>query len=342
MTSACHQFMKFNTRLCRSCVRHYGIFSKNTGSEKKNEEQEQSVPWGSPEVNEKFVEEFTKKQNLPNPVRNTEKEYFDSLKNPDRLEKGLLDGKFFTKKFGISKDLLAWLSWDINLNNFDEIRLHSMIWYLKTLRKEQKLQANRVEALGYDLSAAHFVVSQGGAVKFLGREAWYVRNKQGKSTLPNISVKGLYIEAIDFHNVAITQEAFENLDKLSQIRYMKFDNCQFFDDWCLARLYCLSETLEFLDIRNCSEVTDRGLSCLHSLKNLQCLKLSNLKKVQHIGLITLLLEEALPNLTVLGVSEEDLKPPESKYRGERKLVQALLGYFEDSEKNKDGISQVQV
>lgn len=96
------------------------------------------MPWGSPEVNEKFVEEFVKKHNLPNPIRNTEKEYFDSLKDPDRLEKGPLDGKFYSKKMGISKDLLAWLSWDINLNNIDEIRLHSMIWYLRSLRNEQK------------------------------------------------------------------------------------------------------------------------------------------------------------------------------------------------------------
>lgn len=82
-----------------------------------------------------------------------------------------------------------------------------------------RLQAKRVEALGYDLSAAHFVVSGGGAVKFLGREAWYVRNKDGKSTLPNIMVKDLYIEAINCSNIAITQEAFENFGKSADVYF---------------------------------------------------------------------------------------------------------------------------
>lgn len=43
-------------------------------------------------------------------------------------------------------------------------------------------------------------------------------------------------------------------------------DCKNIDDFCLSRLYVLSDTLEFLDISGCSLVTDNGLGALQKLK----------------------------------------------------------------------------
>lgn len=50
--------------------------------------------------------------------------------------------------------------------------------------------------------------------------------------------------------------------------------------------------------------------------------------MEHLGLITILLEEQIPGLTVLGLSQEDLKPPKWDHRGECHLVRALLSHIE--------------
>ena len=49
------------------------------------------------------------------------------------------------------------------------------------------------------------------------------------------------------------------------------------------------------------------------------------------------LEEHFPDLKILGVTEEDLKPPAWQHRGEGRLVRALLGYFDqDTDPDKFG------
>ena len=68
-------------------------------------------------------------------------------------------------------------------------------------------------------------------------------------------------------------------------------------------------------------------SFFHS--KLQGLRLSNLPGVKHLGLLTLQLEEHLPGLTVLGVTEEELAAPAWQHRGESRLVRALLGFIDE-------------
>ena len=46
-----------------------------------------------------------------------------------------------------------------------------------------------------------------------------------------------------------------------------------------------------------------------------------------VGLMTLLLEEHIPGLQVVGLTNEQLEP-KGLGRGERRLVQALLGLFD--------------
>ncbi|RUS87645.1 hypothetical protein EGW08_004568 [Elysia chlorotica] len=277
---------------------------------------------------------------LPDPVRNTEREYFQTHQNPnwEGHKKGVFDSRFYSKKYGISKEVQAWLHWDLNFNDNDAINLWRNNLRYKMHKEDQRYLEDRTRVLGPELAAAHFIVARGGAVKFVGRDHWFVKDANGNYSLPRKNVENLFVEAIDASNIPnITYVAFDILGHLTKVRYLKFKNCHYFDDWCLARLHRLKESLEFVDLENCAQVTDNGLSSLHCLTKLQGLRVSNLPSVKHLGLLTLQLEEHLPGLKVLGVLEDDLTPPAWQHRGEGRLVRALLGYMDvDTDPDKFG------
>ncbi|CAL1536962.1 unnamed protein product [Lymnaea stagnalis] len=286
--------------------------------------EDSEVFWG----NELIPQQFLKESPFPDPVRNTEREYFLSLRDPNRGKVGPFDSKFYSKKHGVSIDLQAWLHWDMNINDNEEIALWSKQRTWNMLKEDQRYREDRVKAVGHELGAAHFIVARGGAVKFLGREHWFVKDKKGGNSLPRNFVNDIFVEAIDLSNTLMTYVAFDNLENLSNLRYLKLNNSPHIDDWCLARLHRLAHSLEFLDIQNCPGITENGLSLLYNLPKLKGLKISNLTGVKNLGLISILLEEKLPNLTILGVEDKDVNPPTSLARGERKLVRGLLGYME--------------
>lgn len=80
----------------------------------------------------------------------------------------------------------------------------------------------RHQTLGPDLSAAHFVVSRDGAVKFEGIDRWIRKNINGKHYLPSSPQMNMKLEAIDASN--------------TQMMYTSFDN---FCKWFLNKLLCI-------------------------------------------------------------------------------------------------------
>ena len=74
------------------------------------------------------------------------------------------------------------------------------------------------EALGHEIAAAQFIVVNGGAVKFFGRDKWVKKDSTGKYILPRSRVEGLQLEAIDASGTEITSVGFDAL-------------CKFIDDW---------------------------------------------------------------------------------------------------------------
>ncbi|XP_055878259.1 uncharacterized protein LOC106075973 isoform X1 [Biomphalaria glabrata] len=365
----CHLSRSLKKFSCRS-------YSKSSEQEKKSPNNELAEV--TEDENEKLIEKFLRENPVPNPVRNTEKEYFDSMKDSKRR------GLFET----LPTHLTSWLYKDYVIDDHTELFLQHEIKVRQLLREDhkipsemgglrdilkiqkfnipifsiirtcdhsvqksieltlgqdqdenvfynfvkiQKYREDRVKVLGHDLAAAHFIVHRGGAVKFVGRETWLVKNKEGQVPLPNTCIDNMHLEAVDLSNTKFTHVSAENLAPLSHLRYIRMHNCPYLDDWFLAKLHPLKDTLEFLDINNCPEITDNGLSCLHHFSNLQCLRVSNLERVKNIGLICLLLEDKIPNLLVLGLTDDQLRPDHSQSTGERKLVRALLGFTSEKE-----------
>ena len=89
---------------------------------------------------------------------------------------------------------------------------------------------------------------------------------------------------------------------MNNLRWLSLENCPHIDDWCLDRIageYVSS--LEYLNIKNCSKVSERGISGICKLKNLKVLELGGHSDVKNLELVCLMLEDVLPNLTIRGV-----------------------------------------
>lgn len=175
---------------------------------------------------------------------------------------------------------------------------------LEEFRKDQSYKMDRVSILGEELSASHFILMRGGAVKFYGSDFWH-KSKDGEVGLPNRYTDGMVVEAIDASGTQLLYEGIENFAYLKALRHLNVSNCPNFDDFCLNGLQLL-KNLETLDISGCPLIKDNGLACLHHLKNLKLLNIADLPNVKNPELMTLLLEEELPNCTIIGVDQDKI------------------------------------
>ena len=73
---------------------------------------------------------------------------------------------------------------------------------------------DRLDTLGPDLAAAHFIVARDGAIKFDNMDKWIHKNEKGEYRLPSTNVTYLKVEAIDMSNTNATYNSFDNLSKL--------------------------------------------------------------------------------------------------------------------------------
>ncbi|XP_076463552.1 distal membrane-arm assembly complex protein 2-like [Babylonia areolata] len=221
---------------------------------------------------------------------------------------------YYTSKEGIPRDVMTMLSQDYTWT-WKGMRSFMETSRWMALKEDHKFIPERHRVLGPDLATAHFLVKRGGRVKFEGRGMWYQRDKEGNMYLPNQFVPDLHLEAVDCTGMQMSYVAFDNMIQLEHLRYLNLSQCTNLDDWCLARLHQFQDSLEFLDLTDCCEVTENGLACLNMLRNLKGLKLTGLSGVRNLGLMVLLLEEALPQCTIFGVDPEALAVPDGASAG---------------------------
>lgn len=179
---------------------------------------------------------------------------------------------------------------------------------------KQRYISQRVETLGPELAAAHFVVYRGGAVKFYNSPNWIRADKEKRYNLPSKFVPNVAVEAIDAGDTELLYESVVHFELLQRLKWLSFRNNKHIDDFFLDRLAFFKDSLAYLDISGCSNVTERGVMSLHRLRALQFLNIGNLINVKHPQLLCLLLEDVLPNCRVEGVSHlyEDTTDFDSK------------------------------
>ncbi len=126
---------------------------------------------------------------------------------------------------------------------------HLMRDKYKALVASQMFFRERVQALGPDLSAAHFLLYRNCRVRFKGHDHWTELDKYQKSNLPPGYEPGWYIEAIDAAESELVYEGLHNLRNLIFLRYLDLSYCPYIDAWCLDRITGeYKDSLEYLDL----------------------------------------------------------------------------------------------
>ncbi|KAG8235025.1 hypothetical protein J437_LFUL015076 [Ladona fulva] len=160
----------------------------------------------------------------------------------------------------------------------------------------------RVQILGNDLSAAHFVVFRNGAIKFYGKEEWIRKDEDEEYDLPEKFDPMLCVEAIDASKMSLHYDGLINLINLKRLKWLSFAGCPNIDNWCLDRVSGhFQDTLEYLDITDCPKISAMGLGCLYRMTNLKKLLVSNPNDDKNFELSCLMLEDVLPNLEIVGI-----------------------------------------
>ncbi|XP_029782011.1 distal membrane-arm assembly complex protein 2 [Suricata suricatta] len=149
------------------------------------------------------------------------------------------------------------------------------------------------------VAGAYFILKQGGAVRFQGKE-WIRPNQRGHFSLDFLKLQAVPVEAVDASGCAINYQGLDSLLALKELQSLWLQHCPHVDDWCLSRLHPLASSLQELSLAGCPRISERGLACLHHLWNLRRLDISDLPAVSNPGLTRILVEEMLPNCEVLG------------------------------------------
>lgn len=197
-----------------------------------------------------------------------------------------------------------------NPNNMQYFNLKNWMATKKkdSLKHHQQFLDERLQILGCDLAAAHFVVYRGGAVKFHGHTAWIKddkkKNHEYDDELPNEYNAEYMVEAIDVSGLEIVFDGLKNLSNLKKIKWLNFSECEYFDNWSLDRISGEhGENLEYLDISNTS-ITYHGLNALYRFQKLKTLKLDDTSDDPIFYRTCIELRRYMPELTIEGISPE--------------------------------------
>jgi len=172
---------------------------------------------------------------------------------------------------------------------------------------QQEFVAERLLALGPDLAAAQFLCHRGCRVRFRGHKHWTELVK-GKVDIPDMYVKGWFIEAIDASQANLVYEGLQNLRNLHYIKYLDISYCDFMNEWCMDRISGeYADTLEYLDISGCRKINTNSLEVLWRFKNLKTLVLKDMGHVEDLSLVCLMLLDVNPKLKIVGAEYMDLK-----------------------------------
>nr|XP_036869894.1 distal membrane-arm assembly complex protein 2 isoform X7 [Manis javanica] len=157
----------------------------------------------------------------------------------------------------------------------------------------------------YDIQALREYLLQRQTLKvhqknrFQGKE-WTRPDRRGHISPEFLEFRAVPVEAVDASRCVINYQGLDNILVLKGLRSLWLQRCPHVDDWCLSRLHQLADSLQELSLAGCPRISERGLACLHHLRNLHRLDISDLPAVSNLDFMQILVEEMLPNCEVLG------------------------------------------
>uniref|UniRef100_A0A3B1K3C7 Distal membrane-arm assembly complex protein 2 n=1 Tax=Astyanax mexicanus TaxID=7994 RepID=A0A3B1K3C7_ASTMX len=192
------------------------------------------------------------------------------------------------KHFYEVEHLINWSSW---LKN-------------KVIRRKNVFYGYTQKKFGVNVAASYYILGLGGSFRFADQPEWFRPDSRGKFSYDFLNTPNSTIEEIDLSRTLINHVGLENIMSQTRLRHLRLQACPEVDDWFLARLHLFGETMEELDLSQCSRITVGGLAALQHLRKLRRLNISSLPRLKNPGLIRILLEEMLPHCEIIGVDYE--------------------------------------
>ncbi|GLD47741.1 ATP synthase subunit s, mitochondrial [Lates japonicus] len=161
-----------------------------------------------------------------------------------------------------------------------------------------KVDYERIKAVGPDRAAAEWLLRCGAKVRFQGFDRWH----HDYNGLPTGPLGRYKIHAIDATESCIMYRGFDHLDGLKHVEEIKFNKCIYIEDTCLEKLSSienLQESVYMMEVVSCGNVTDKGIVSLHKLRNLEYLFLSDLPGIKDRQTTVDRLQTALPRLDLV-------------------------------------------
>ena len=169
-------------------------------------------------------------------------------------------------------------------------------WMVEYKIENQKYIPERLNILGTDLGAAHFLLYRNGKVKFKGMDEWLILNEKEDINLPRTYDPTYILTAVDCTGLELYYEGLMNFENLTKVKWASFKGNPVLDEWCLDHISANFPCLEYLDISNCPKVNERGLEALYKLFYLKTLIVTNHHKSAAFELTCMMLEDCNPNL----------------------------------------------
>lgn len=135
-----------------------------------------------------------------------------------------------------------------------------------------RVDVQRLKAVGPDRMCAEWVLKNGGGVRF--RESPHVLHSD-YNTLPAENNK-VHVLEIDATKASIMSIGFEHLKDCNHIQKMILDSCKYLDDEAVSKLKYIDKSLVELKIDRCRNISQEGLmEMVKSVPHLKRLKLGS-------------------------------------------------------------------
>uniref|UniRef100_A0A3B4BJT9 Uncharacterized protein n=1 Tax=Periophthalmus magnuspinnatus TaxID=409849 RepID=A0A3B4BJT9_9GOBI len=129
-----------------------------------------------------------------------------------------------------------------------------------------KVDHERIKAVGPDRAAAEWLLRCGAKVRFQGFDRFH----QDYNALPTGPLGRYRIQAIDATESCIMHKGFGHLDGLKNLEEIRFKKCIYIEDGCLEQLSSienLQNSVYLMEVVSCGNVTDKGIIALQIERN---------------------------------------------------------------------------
>lgn len=149
--------------------------------------------------------------------------------------------------------------------------------------------------------------------RFTTSREWIKKDELDNVDIPTIFDRSYIISGLICDKMSLHYEGLENIRRLNYLKYLSLRDIKYFDDWCLDRIAGNAyPRLEVLDLTG-TKITANGLTAIPKILSLKYLIIDNITRSTEFELSLLLLQECMPQLSILDANDEVAKTIKNEY-----------------------------